>query len=121
MDLSISQMMQLQKELFEAHGCKWSPMEPEYGGDFILYTVEEIGEVIAIWKKKGPQAIMEDPAVRAAFLEEMSDVLMFYTDVLLRFHVTPDEISQAYQKKHDHNVDRNYQKQYEELLHDGEK
>lgn len=120
MDLSISQMLQLQKELFDAQGRKWAPMEPEYGGEFILYMVEEIGEVISIWKKKGGQAITEDPAVRSAFLEEMADVLMYYHEVLLRFHVTPEEISRAYQEKHDKNMTRNYQKQYEEMLHDGQ-
>ena len=46
MDLSISQMMQLQEELFEPHKDSWHPMEPEYGKDFILYMVEEIGEVM---------------------------------------------------------------------------
>ena len=53
MDLSISQMMHMQKELFEPHKDVWHPIEPEYGRDFILYMIEEIGEVIAILKKKG--------------------------------------------------------------------
>ena len=35
MDLSIHQMMQLQRELFEPHKDTWSPMEPEFGKDFI--------------------------------------------------------------------------------------
>jgi NTP pyrophosphatase (non-canonical NTP hydrolase) len=119
MDLMISQMMQMQRDLFDAQGRKWAPMEPEYGGEFILYMVEEIGEVISIWKKKGERAIVDDPSVRSAFLEEMADVLMYYNEVLLRFHVTPEEISQAYQDKHDRNMTRNYQKQYEEMLTDG--
>lgn len=117
MDLTIGQMLQMQKELFETHKDKWSPMEPEYGKDFILYMVEELGEVISIVKKKGGKAIMEDPTVREAFLEEMSDVLMYYNDILLRYHVTAKEISEAYQKKHDQNMGRDYQKQYEELYH----
>ena len=120
MDLSISQMLQLQKELFDAQGRKWAPMEPEYGGEFILYMVEEIGEVISIWKKKGGQAITEDPAVRSAFLEEMADVLMYYHDILLRFHITPEELSQAYVRKHLHNMGRDYTHEYEELYHNGE-
>lgn len=120
MDLSISQMLQLQKDLFDAHGQKWAPMEPEYGGEFILYMVEEIGEVISIWKKKGERAIVDDPTVRCAFLEEMADVLMFYNEVLLRFHVTPEEISRAYREKHHRNMTRDYQKQYEEMLQDGQ-
>lgn len=119
MDLSVSQMMQLQKNLFEPHKETWSPMEPEYGKDFILYMVEEIGEAIAILKKKGSAAVTSDPLVRAAFLEEMADVLMYYNDVLLRFHVTPEEISEAYLKKHAKNMGRNYTEEYKELHHNG--
>ena len=119
MDLSISQMLQLQKELFEAHGKKWAPMEPEYGGEFILYMVEEIGEVISIWKKKGERAIVDDPAVREAFLEEMSDVLMYYMDTLLRYHVTAEEISEAYLRKHLKNMGRDYDSEYKEKYTNG--
>lgn len=114
MDLSISQMMQMQKDLFEPHKDKWHPMEPEYGKDFILYMVEEIGEAIAVIKKKGSDAIMEDPAVREAFLSEMADVLMYYHDVLLRYHVTAEEISEAYAKKHGIDMARDYTREYKE-------
>lgn len=57
MDLKISDMMQLQRELFEPHKEKWHPMEPEYGRDFILYMMEEVGETIAILKKKGDRPL----------------------------------------------------------------
>lgn len=114
MDLSVSQMMRLQQALFEPHKDKWSPMEPEYGKDFILYMVEEIGEVISIVKKKGSAAIMDDAAVREAFLGEMADVLMYYHDILLRFHVTPEEISEAYLKKHSYDMTRDYTREYKE-------
>ena len=114
MDLSVSQMMQLQKTLHALHETEWSPLEPEYGKNTVLYMVEEIGEVIAVLKKKG-NAVMDDSSVRAAFLEEMSDVLMYYTDTLLRYHVTPEEISEAYLKKHQRNVGRNYHNEYKEL------
>lgn len=117
MDLSISQMMQMQRALYEPHRDKWYPMEPEYGKDFILFMVEEIGEAIAVLKKKGSAAIMEDPAAREAFLTEMADVLMYYHDVLLRFHVTPEEISEAYAKKHRIDLNRDYTKEYEEKYH----
>ena len=119
MDLSISQMMRMQKALFEPHKDKWHPMEPKYGRDFILYMIEEVGETIAILIKKGSGAVMEDPEVRAAFLEEMADVLMYYNDVLLRFQVTPEEISEAYAKKHARNMGRDYTQEYEELYHNG--
>ena len=114
MDLTISRMMRLQQELYEGHKDTWRPMEPEYGKDFILYMVEEIGEVIAILKKKGSTAVMDTPAVREAFLSEMADVLMYYHDVLLRFHVTPEEISEAYAKKHSYDMRRDYGAEYKE-------
>lgn len=117
MDLKISEMMELQKALFQRHKDTWSPLEPEYGKDSLLYMVEEIGEVIAVIKKKGNTAIMEDPAIRSAFLEEMSDVLMYYHDVLLRYHVTAEEISCAYLKKHGWDMKRDYQREYEEQYH----
>lgn len=119
MDLSISQMMQMQKALFEPHKGEWSPVEPEYGKDFILYMIEEVGEAIAVLKKKGSGAVISDMEVRQAFLEEMADVLMYYNDVLLRFHVTPEEISEAYRKKHAQNMGRDYTQEYKELYHNG--
>lgn len=118
MDISFSDMMQMQKALHTLHAQEWSPLEPEYGKNTVLYMVEEIGEVISILKKKG-NGVMENPEVRNAFLEEMADVLMYYTDTLLRYHVTPEEISEAYIRKHNHNMGRNYTKEYEELYHNG--
>lgn len=114
MDLSISQMMQMQGELFALHKEQWPPMEPEFGKDYILYMIEEVGEMIAILKKKGHTAVMEDEAVRRAFLAEMADVLMYYHDVLLRFHVTPSEISEAYAQKHGCDMKRDNQHEYKE-------
>lgn len=88
MDLTIGEMMQLQQELFAPHAGEWHPMEPEYGKDFLLYMVEE-----------------------------MADVPMYYNDVLLRYHVTPEEISESYMRKHEKNMGRNFTKEYEEQYH----
>lgn len=119
MDLPISEMMKMQKALHTVHEKEWSPLEPEYGKNTILYMVEEIGEVIAILKKKGNRAVVETPEVRTAFLEEMADIMMYYTDTLLRYHVTPEEISEAYIRKHNRNMGRDYTQEYEELYQNG--
>ena len=119
MDLSISEMMALQQQLYEPHRKEWPPMEPEYAKDYILYMMEEVGEVIAILKKKGGANVVQDSQVRSRFLEEMADVLMYYNDILLRCHVTPEEIIQAYRAKHEKNMRRDYRRQYEEMYHDG--
>lgn len=112
-ELAVSDMMQMQKELWALHQDTWSPMEPKFGRNFILWMMEEIGESIAIIKKQGDQAIMRTPAVRAAFLEEMCDVLMYFFDTLLRYDVEPEEFSQAYSRKHDKNMQRDFQKEYQ--------
>lgn len=115
-DIKISNMMDMQMELWEANKDKWSPMEAKYGRNFLLWMMEEMGEVISIIKKKGDNAIMNNEEVRTAFVEEMSDVLMYYNDTLLRYGITPDEISSAYIKKHNKNMKRNYQEEYKKLL-----
>ena len=117
MDLKISDMIQMQRELFKLHQQEWPALEPEYGKNMILYMVEEIGEVISIVKKKGDRAITDDTLIRNAFLEEMADVMMYYMDILLRYHVTAEEISNAFARKHAVNMGRNYTLEYKEKYH----
>ena len=106
MDLSIAQMMTMQQKLYARHVGQWSPPEPEYGKEFMLYLVEELGETIGILKKKGAKAIVDDPLTRQAFLEEMADVLMYYNDVMLCYGITADELKQAYTEKFERNMKR---------------
>jgi 8-oxo-dGTP diphosphatase len=115
-DLSVSQMLELSYKLWEKHKDTWSPMQPEYGRNFILYMIEEIGEAIAIIKKKGEEQIMHTPEVRERFIEELGDVLMYYMDVLNRFHISSKEFSDIYLKKFEGNMNRDYKKQYETII-----
>ncbi len=114
-DLKVSEMMAMQTALWAVHSDSWSPMEPKYGRDFILWMIEEIGEAASIIKKKGDHAIMSDQDVRHAFIEEMGDVLMYYFDALLRYGITAHELSAAYCEKHDRNMGRNYEDEYAKL------
>ncbi len=107
-DLSIGDALSMSKELWEANKDNWSPMTPEYGRIFILYMVEEIGEVISIVKKKGEEKIMNDAEVRERFVEEMCDVLMYYSDILNRFDVSSEEVAQKYHEKFKYNLSRDY-------------
>jgi 8-oxo-dGTP diphosphatase len=115
-DLSVSQMLELSYKLWEKHKETWSPMEPEYGKTFILYMIEEIGEAIAIIKKKGEEQIMHNSEVRERFIEELGDVLMYYMDVVNRFHISAEEFSSIYLKKFESNMNRDYKKQYETMI-----
>lgn len=115
-DVKISDLMEMQRELWELHRDTWAPMKPEFGRDFILYMIEEIGECVAILKKKGDAAVAGNPEVRARFVEEMSDVLMYFTDTLLRFGVTPEEFADAYLQKHRKNMGRDFEGEYNDKL-----
>lgn len=80
--------------------------------------IEEIGECIAILKKKGDAAVVENPAVRAHFIEETADVLMYFIDTLLHYQITPEELSRAYAAKHDRNMARDYSGEYSGMYED---
>jgi len=98
--------------LWEKNKEDWSPMTPEHANHFILYMVEELGEVISILKKKGVDQIMADESIRSRFVEEMCDIMMYHTDVLNRFGVTQEEYSLAYRNKYLKNMKRNYKKDH---------
>ena len=63
-------------------------------------------KVAEIIKKNGHTAIMETPSVRAHFVEEMADVLMYYGDVMNCFAITPEELKAAYTEKFRRNMER---------------
>lgn len=114
-DLSISEMLDMSHKLWEKHKDTWTPMEPEHGKTFILYMIEEIGEAIAIIKKKTEDGIMNEPSTRERFIEELGDVLMYYSDVLNRFKITSEEFSSIYMKKFESNMNRDYEGQYKSI------
>ena len=111
-DIRISDLMEMQKALYRVHQEKWAPREPKNAREFMLFLIEEYGEAVSIYKKKGNDAIMTDAAVRAHFCEEMADVLMYFTEVLLCYGVTPEEFSSAYIAKFRRNMGRNFTEEY---------
>ena len=115
-DLKISEMMKMQMDLWEQNKEKWSPMEPSHGKSSLLWMIEEIGEVISIIKKKKEHELLDNEEVRNKLVEEFVDVYMYLTDTLLRYKISPEEISSAYMKKHMVNMNRNYQKEYSNYI-----
>ena len=87
-ELTFQEMFQMQRELQEAHP-EWGGYHPERGKDSLLWAFEEMGEVVAIFKKKGAGKILSDPDVHACFLEETADVLMYLCDMMQCLSVTP--------------------------------
>ena len=109
--MDIETLMRMQRELYEKHRDTWDPLQPEYARNSLLWL-----EVVAIFKKRGERETAQNPQLREAFLTEMSDVLMYFTDVLLRMGVSSEEFAAAYGKKHARNMGRDYSGEYERFL-----
>ena len=109
--MDIETLMRMQRELYEKHRDTWDPLQPEYARNSLLWLVEEVGEVVAIFKKRGERETAQNPQLREAFLTEM-----YFTDVLLRMGVSSEEFAAAYGKKHARNMGRDYSGEYERFL-----
>ena len=105
-EFTISEMKDMQRQLQEKYKDKWEGVSPEVGKHQLLWMIGEIGEVIDIIKKQGSAAIMENQTVRAHFVEEMADVLMFYSDILLCFDIPAEDLKRAYTEKFQRNMNR---------------
>ena len=106
--LTLEDMQNMQKELYDKHKGEWAPFSPEGGRTSLLWMMEEFGEVVSILKKLGEGQIMENPAVRRAFTEEIADTMMFLNDALLCYGITPEELSGVYETKHRKNMGRDW-------------
>lgn len=105
-EFTVDEMLDMQRRLQEKYGDIWEGISPEVGRNKLLWMIGEIGEVIDVIKKQGHEPIMEDAAVRAHFVEEMADVLMYYNDMLLCYGITSDELKQVYVDKFKRNMTR---------------
>lgn len=103
---SMSRMHEIQTELQTKYFDKWGGVSPERSVRILLWMMGEAGEVADIIKKKGERAIMDDPAVRHDFVEEMCDVLMYFNDLMLCYGITPEELEEIYEAKHRRNMKR---------------
>lgn len=106
MDFGINEMLQMQQTLQERYRHKWEPISPETGKNKLLWMIGEIGEVIDIVKKNGGQQACTDPNLRAALVEELADVLMYYNDILLCYGISAEELKVAYTQKFERNLTR---------------
>ena len=118
MGMTVQDFMDIQHELQEKYKGVWEGDSPETAKHHLLYAVEEIGEVSAILKKRGAQAVVDDDAVRAHFCEEMADVFMYLTDVLLCCGVKAEEFERAYRAKADRNLKRDFPEEHRAYLKD---
>ena len=107
-DLKISELVEMQNTLQNRMKDKWLSIIPENGHFSLLWMYEEMGEMVAIIKKRGKNAIMSDEIVRSAFIEELSDTLMYFIDLMTCYGVSADELSKAFITKHEKNMSRDF-------------
>lgn len=111
-DLTVSAMLDLQMLLQQKHACDWGGLSPDKAPRQMLWMLGEAGEVIDVIKKMKPADITDNQGVRARFVEEMADVLMYFNDVLLCYGITAQEFAQAYRCKMDKNLGRDYAREH---------
>lgn len=119
-DIRVSDMIRMIEELQEHYFDKWGGLSVETGRSQTLWMIEELGESIQIIKKKGEEKIMHDPTVRAAYVEELTDVMMYLTGVMISFGVTAEEFSEAFLKKHAKNMHRDYEGEARHFLEESQ-
>lgn len=105
-DFGINEMQKMQRELQEKYKNIWQPIEPKLGEEKILWLIGEIGEVIDIVKKNGFEKVMNDNKLKSDLVEEMTDVLMYYNEVLMCYDITTQELKDAYVNKFKKNMTR---------------
>lgn len=103
---TVEEMLSMQKELQDKYKDKWETIGPEAGKHKLLWMIGEVGEVIDIIKKNGDKKSIENSEIRQHLVEELSDVLMYYNDVLLCYGISEDELKQAYISKFQTNMKR---------------
>ena len=108
MDLRISDLLAMQRELQDRHLDDWGGTPPERARDQLLWGIGEIGEVIDIIKKRGDDEIMHNPETRRHLIEELADVQMYLADVMLCYGITAEEYSDVHARKHARNMKRDY-------------
>ncbi len=108
MDITIAEMLDFQRRLYEKYRGKWSPRTPDQGKVLLLWGVGELGEVYDVIKKRGSDAILNNLEIRRHFIEEICDVFMYLCDVMLCFSIESPEFSGVYIQKCIHNMSRTF-------------
>ena len=105
-DFGVQEMLAMQRALQDRYRDIWPPICPDRGKDQLLWMIGEIGEVADILKKHGGEAASRDEQLREHLVEELADVLMYYTDVLLCYGISAQELKRSYIRKFETNMQR---------------
>ena len=105
--LTIREMYGYQQRLQARYSGQWGePIEPAVAVRKLCWAYGELSEAGDIIKKRGNDAIMNDPRERRHLMEELGDAMMYMYDVLLCYGITPEEFSDVYREKCERNAHR---------------
>lgn len=105
-DFGINEMKTMQRSLQLKYRDSWEPINEETGKNKLLWMIGEVGEVIDIVKKNGDKEACKNASLRKALVEDLSDVLMYFSDVLLCYGITSEELKESYTNKYKENLER---------------
>ena len=108
MSLDMGHMREMQQALQERYAGWWEPIDPDHGKNKMLWMLAELGEAIQVVKRHPSSEIMQNEAVRHDLVEEMADVMMYLTDVMLCYGITAEEYSEIHTRKHARNMKRDW-------------
>ena len=106
MSLDMQDMQEMQQTLQKKYEGWWEPIDPEHGQNKLLWLLAELGEAVQVVKRHSPEEIAQPGQVHHDFVEELADVLMYFNDVLLCYHISPEEFAEVYRAKHERNMRR---------------
>ena len=106
MEFTINEILDMQNKLQEKYKSKWEPICVATGQNKLLWMIGEIDEVVDIIEKNGAEKTVSEPELRQKLVEEMTDVLMYYGDVMNCYSITSDELKESYVKKFEKNMKR---------------
>ena len=113
-DLHVSDMLALQRSLQALHPNWGAINNPEKGVKWLLWMLGEAGEVIDVVKKNSGAHLMQSGFARQRLVEELTDVAMYFHDVLNIYNISPEEFSRAYYEKMQRNLHRDYHAEHKE-------
>ena len=112
-DLRVSDMLAMQQKLQGMHP-EWGGNHPDKAVRQTLWLVGELGEVIDILKKVDAEHLTAPGENRQRLVEELTDVSMYFHDLLDCYGITAEEFSQAYYDKMARNHRRDYIREHQE-------
>ena len=113
-NLCVEDMLTLQKNLQALHPNWGAVNNPKKALTWLLWMVGEVGEVIDVAKKNSGDHLMQPGFARQRLVEELTDVAMYFNDVLNCYNISAEEFSDAYYTKMQHNLHRDYNAEHEQ-------